>query len=790
MGGPKKTDASRCNHECKDHLHDHVKGRKHIASYPADPRQRVGNGQRSPTPYKDLQTTPNLTGTYFEDQGRYRLFINHVGGHLECLLTLVSNNRVYTKDARRGKPESMRDTRLPDAWGPLQGGRARPPIAFRFSGEAHGSQYVLEVPPWLLRKATKSDPSDAPSILVGMLEPDASGDRMDVSFEKSFAAAWPEHKDGATATLTRANRSPVMLERYLDQPWVPFEMRTTMWFPRTPQQDAGMAAHALAVEHKTISVNAHYQRVPSGGRAVNLINLVLEGQAIAQGTVEHNERIIIKNVVRSIDVLMGKVFSDPLHVAPKDGGLSIDDQAALAPIVTSRLAARGLDNATLLSSLVRLVDDANLGRDGTPNLIKHLGIGDRGWGRHQYRVRLKAFKITDFSDKNTKQTADTVKKSVKALLKQMKGKTIGVVQRLKKYFPLTYLYGDVIVEYTGESQWHGKNKTELEETPWRATYTVMLAGIKLSQGSGDGAAIDWDTKCWVAGGRPLTPDEVAGSAALLKANVLAGIGGIGTLGNEAATLFLYGSGNRGAIAAEFAGTLDTGKKAFKIGAESLVGWCSLNLSANSQILPPSDEHPSTAAFKDYWEDGVGSLTVHFATNGARLPKVEDKERDELDRKGGLDIHEAIRVFAACELPLLMDPNARVDVVGHADRPHGEQPNKDLSFARARSVAANLRGLLGDRLDFGMNVGEKQVVMGRLLPLGLGEKLASKAGMPDDVSAQEFRRVDVTVSIPPANEAGMGTDDLRRRLLGEDGKQPVDSTVRISFHTGADPAAVD
>jgi len=152
-----------------------------------------------------------------------------------------------------------------------------------------------------------------------------------------------------------------------------------------------------------------------------------------------------------------------------------------------------------------------------------------------------------------------------------------------------------------------------------------------------------------------------------------------------------------------------------------------------------------------------------------LPVPTSEEREKMDREGRLDIREALNIFAACELPLLQDPTARIEIVGHADRPHDEKSNLALSTNRAYSVRNYLHGILGNRLTF--RLGYHQLDPDRLIVEGKGETEAKKAGTDDDVSDQRFRRVDLRVAVqdPTAAEPEDEFRDvvLDLKILGAD-----------------------
>lgn len=748
MVDPKAKKNRRCDHECKDHRHDAVPGRKHIPSHPADPRQRVGNAQREPSPYVDLQSKPNITGTYFGGGGRYRLFINHVGGHIECLLTLVTRQLKYQAKGRKNKPASGRDPRLPDVWGPLQGDRNPPPLAFRFSGEANdGGQFLLEVPPWMLRKAGALDPDGQLSIFIGTLDP-RSNEALDLVFDPGFVDAWPEHQEAATSQAFRANPDPVLLERYLDQPWVSNDVRSSLWFTRTPLQRDAIPGFAARILTHTVNVNDNFIIQKKGGKPKTLVELVEAAMALGYGSdigsqIDNHRR---NNIVTSIDRLVGDVFEGPLGVPFALGGLALDDLEELRPLVLDHLANTGVaGKTTLLSGLARTVDDSSKFKTTTDYLSKYLGIEKRGWGKHEYRVRVDLFQITDFNDEAKKKTAEGTKKAIEELLKKLES-SFERLKTLKRFSPISTLVGTAVVEYTGKSVWHGKDGPEdYGESGWRGDYTLVLVGLQHSRGMGDGTKVEWEATGWAWGGRPLNVDEVEGAATLIQTELFAGSGMGDTDGETGVVLTLLGDGGRGSVSFEFAGTLEKGKRGFRAGLKAMWGYFDLQVGFGSQITVPKNmEAKEVEPFKCYWKDSLGEISVHFPTNGAMLPVPTPEEREEMDRQGRLDIREALNIFAACELPLLQDPNARIEIIGHADRPDATKRNEDLSENRAYSVLHYLHGILGHRLTYGLSY--EEIAGYRLVVEGRGETEAQRDQDDDTKSDPKFRRVDLRVVI--------------------------------------------
>src|SRR5690606_13847134 len=96
-----------------------------------------------------------------------------------------------------------------------------------------------------------------------------------------------------------------------------------------------------------------------------------------------------------------------------------------------------------------------------------------------------------------------------------------------------------------------------------------------------------------------------------------------------------------------------------------------------------------------------SLAVHFPTNGARLPVPTEEELELMEQEGLLAVKDALNAFAACELPLFMNPFTEITLDGYADPPDEPGRNLELSVNRARSVLNYLESILGDVFTFGV-----------------------------------------------------------------------------------------
>jgi hypothetical protein len=464
--------------ECKVADHDDIEGRDLLKSTPADPKQKVGNGDRTPEPYVNRRVEPDLTGFYFEAFGRYRLLVNHVGGHLECLLTLVSIDSQYTLPFQKA---GQRDKRLPKRWGPISTGQHPPPIAFRFSGQSLGDgQYLLTVQPWMLRDT--SHPTNM--IGVGILRV-ASFGIIGVEFEDDFLRAWPEHRDAKSCQLNRTDTRPVLLDRYLDLESVPFAFRSQLWFPLTHIQQGALSDHAKQVSRMAVRVDDDFKVVRSGGRKLTLVELIRAADGISRGANEYR----IKHIALAIDRLVRDTFLAPVTVKVEDGGITLDDVDLLGQPMFDELARLEIEpGRSALVSIQRILDDAHLLDADVPALGKHLGLGKRGWGRHRYEIEFEGLDVvdvggeTDIDRTKRKRKYKALKKILKSILKKSENRVVKALLAVMKTLPSAWVVGHATIRYTGVSEWNSPDDGgRLKETPSEAVFGVLMAGVGLSE---------------------------------------------------------------------------------------------------------------------------------------------------------------------------------------------------------------------------------------------------------------------------------------------------------------------
>jgi hypothetical protein len=776
------------------------------SSGPADPRQRVRNDRRDAEPYRDLRVEPNLTGTWFERRGRYRLFINHVGGHLECLLTLVVEGYGYHKQTK----SLAADERLPLDWG-ISGycktppGHKYDPIAFRFAGDWSSTVYMLTVPVWLGDRPHEPSPESIDTHDLGFLAPRASGDQLDVDFLGWFVARWPEAKevfrvkqpgDGEAppnlrTVAERVSTQPVLLDRYLARPSVPYEVRTHYWFPMTPKQRAGLPELAKQIRYETVRVDPELDYRPlkqgPGGRVMDVYDLLQVGRSLG---IRHDDTHARNNIVTAIDRIVGGVFERAASKPPHEGGLGADELVHLRPYVLRFLDGWCLaptedqGRQTLATALQRLVDRASYHGAEYSHLEKHLGISPRGWRGFGFEVEVTAFEAPLFDDGASKDAYETGRKVFDRLQEKLEEeakkrfKKFGKFKTITKYLPVTYLVGHVRVKYLGVVE---GNAGGPQEEPWEAWYGFALGGVSVSKGAGDAqqeVKMSGTTVLWA--GTPPVKEDLEGVLQYLEGDLFAGIG-LGADEDEdedrlvknpslvvsKSMLTFYGGKQSPAVSFTFGATLSGGISGGEAGVQGLVGTAWLLDGEEGRLVLEPKEEKEEKEFESYWQDHVPSLAVHFPINGARLPVPTEAERRRMQEQGTISVKEALDAFAACELPLMAHPAARIVIDGYADAPGDEKKNLQLSLNRARSVYHYLESILGERFMGGAPSIDPEATA-RVILTGHGEPPKGQEMKPGtkEVFDPKERRTDIKISLSMGK---VGTEDSLEWQLRRVGK---------------------
>lgn len=754
-----------------------VAGKEVIAGHPADPRQRVRNDRRTPEPFKDLRIKPDLTGTYVERRGRFRLLLNHVGGHLECLLTLVVDANTYHSP----KKSLDEDIRLPFDWGiagyntsVLRPSR-RPPITFRFSADFDKATqtYLLYVPVWL---GDVVMPIEKMEVLpdLGFMEVRADGEELDITFVPAFVQSWPEveasfsGEDLSRDLTTRAIRDdgqPALLERYLGRSSVPYEARTHYWFGLTPTQRENIVPLARELYRIRVRVFKDREFLPSQsdeGTLVTLYDLMMEARTLGVGAGVSVRRA---NIVQSVDNIIKELVSIAFSTPVRGGGIRGDEEEHLRVQVLRLLDGWRLeatDEHPERSIAVVLQDtlDRNSGRENTRTIESFLKIKPGGWRKFRYEVKVTLFQMFDFEEDATKDAYKEAKKVLKKVLKSLAGKANGIIGKASKYLPVSHILGHMEVRFVGVVE--GADD-DADIGTWTAEYGIAMAGAKFSKSAGKGGAsfkLEGAAELW--GSRPARPEDLDGIATYAEGAAVAAIdSGLSDgkfsqkIGDGKSLLTLFGDFSEQAIGFVFEDSIGAKSRGGGISIRALTGTAWLLDSKDQGIYLEPKDRTEEGSFHDYWQDRVPSLAVHFPINGARLGVPTREELERMHERRQLSVKEALNAFAASELPLIANPLATITLDGFADAPGRVEDNEVLSLNRAKSVYQYLDSIMGSHFSIGMDMDEA-IDLGRASINGKGEPERRGGEKVDPREKEEFdpaeRRVDVAVGTKVGNGA--------------------------------------
>lgn len=765
-------------------------------SGPTDPRQRVRNDRRDPEPYRDLRVKPNLTGTWFERRGRYRLFINHVGGHLECLLTLVVKESGYHMERK----SLAKDERLPFDWG-IPGYLGRPPkrkldpIAFRFAGDWVSNVYMLTVPVWLSEQRLEVSAGSVGTHDLGQLTPRAGGDELDVDLLGWFVRRWPDAKElfdledsgegespaNLRTVARRESSQPVLLDRYLARPSVPYHVRTHYWFPLTPKQRKNLPKLAATIRYEQVFVDpdANYRPVAKGqgGKAMDIYDLLAAGRALGMG---HDYTHARNNIVTAVDEIVSRVFERAYSTPPHEGGLGIDELVHLRPHVLRFLddwcLAPSEDHGrqTLATALQRLVDRASWDKAEYSHLEKYLGITSRGWRGFEYEVEVTAYEVMEFDEESTQKSYETGKEVFDKLREQVEKQAKKHLPKLSKFkavaklLPLSYLVGHVRVKFVRVVEGDAGGP---QDDPWEAYYGFALGGISMSKSAGSaGQSVKMSGTTVVRASTPPMKEELEGVLQYVEGSLFGGIGlggddedkGVENPGMvlTKSMLTFYGGKQAPAVSFVFGAKLTDGLGGGEVGAQGLFGWTWLLDGGESRIAIEPKGAQEEQDFQSYWQDHVPSLAVHFPINGARLPVPTEAEQARMDEEGKISVKEALDAFAACELPLIAHPAARIEIDGYADAPGKKKYNQTLSEHRAESIFNYFESIMGEHYTKGLSAFDL-ALSGRIRLKGHGEPPKSDTATLEKFDPAE-RRSDIKISLATDDEGAESSIEWKLR----------------------------
>jgi flagellar motor protein MotB len=496
----------------------------------------------------------------------------------------------------------------------------------------------------------------------------------------------------------------------------------------------------------------------------------------------HNS-LTLSNIVTAIDEIVRRVFERARDTPPHEGGLGIDELVHLRPYVLRFLADWRLPATedhgaqTLTTALQRLVDRASWQYADCSHLEKYLGISSRGWRGFEYEVEVTAYEVMEFDDESTQKAYETGKEVFDKLREQVEKQAKKHLPKLSKFkaitklLPLSYLVGHIRVKLVRVVEGDAGGP---QDEPWEAYYGFALGGISMSKSAGSaGQSVKMSGTTIVRAATPPMKEELEGVLQYLEGSLYGGIGLGGDDEDEdvknpgmvltKSMLTFYGGKQAPAVDFLFGAKLTDGLGGGEVGAQGLLGWTWLLDGGESRIAIEPKGAKEEEDFQSYWQDHVPSLAVHFPINGARLPVPTEAERARMDEEGKISVKEALDAFAACELPLIAHPAARIEIDGYADAPGRPDKNLELSENRARSIFNYLRNILGEHFAEEPPF-PRSGTMGRIKMGGHGEpsKGASEETDAGEVFDPAERRADIKIALGMGSMGTEGSTEWRLR----------------------------
>lgn len=416
---------------------------------------------------------------------------------------------------------------------------------------------------------------------------------------------------------------------------------------------------------------------------------------------------------------------------------------------------------SLLTMLLRALE-RNSQHESYPAIEKYLGLRDRGWRKHQFTMSMEVFRLLDLENKQLQALFDEVLKKVKkeladkikeilekAIEQQSKSTTLKRIHRAFKRFPLKTLIGFLTIKYEGVVERYDDGRTPLpiKDEPREATYLVLLGGFGLSRSVGDPISMKWKGTAHPWGSSASLPEELEGILQVSQADLFAGYtvkpykgeAKKASAGGKVTVVTVFGTKHHQQQGVRFFLYDDeVGAKMKSFGIDAGFG-----MGASLTVL--------------------GGPMYLLTAKGAKLIVPTPEEEVKIRQEKRLVTRDALAAFAAYELPLLLNPYAVVEAIGHADMPDTEERNRKLAEHRALSVLHLLASFLSQKFLRGRSLEDlrsERLVRWR----GEGESEQQKKGQTKEYDPR-FRRVDLSVSLDdPSHEQASSiaeTYEIRR-----------------------------
>lgn len=642
-----KPNPKRNRHEQKPDQQAGFKG-GHVPSSRAHPKARVGNAEREVWPRVDMREKPRLTGQWRDLEGRFHLFINQAGTHLELLLALVPNGPIRKPGTLPDSDRIMRNV-------------------LRLGGDIDlNERWIYH----LYAERPQGSP-DAKDLVCGKLY--LLGKQLQLEFTAS-AAVVAEIAGTSWRAIERLNSlsgSKVMqfgdvanfFERHLCADWMPVETRTQLWFPPTPQQ---LTKVGDTIFDARVSLNSENYRLND---KANLAPFGYIDLIIAYFANQSDEEIAApqravrrENIGLALDKVVWTAHANALQLPPEQGGIDEYQDPmwtvkTLEALEKKHVVVVGEKSRSLLQ-ITQVVLQGLAADTPLPSFARLLHL-QRTENGDTYNIGLE-LEVIEWGDSDAQRKAEK-------LLEKLPGKAI---RRMRRWIPRGGLIGKARIDKLGPFG-------------FSAEYAVALSGFKLSRGAAP-SQFSADGVAKHVYGQPWLPEQIEGSAMFAQGTFSAFDESEGTAAGLA-YLACYGSGagkplsplnfNCSGFSKLFADETGVEGSAIRYrGQLVFIG----ELPDKFEVDGPSEK---AEAFKWGFDPSTGP-TLHFPINGAG---IEAAGATLLD------------IFAACELAVLSQPGLEMTLTGSADQPDQDSKNMILSRNRAMSVYNYLKNILEDEL---------------------------------------------------------------------------------------------
>lgn len=538
--------------------HDRLQGRNPPSSCLAAPIMRVRDDCAKLTTYPDLTFQPDLTGLWEDTEGRFHLFLNQAGPHIEGLLVLVRSEqeagpfKIGKKDAPRPDGRAaFKDTRLEK-------------LCIRILADI-----IPDSGAWELFAREGEPPHEEKPI--GTLEPLSPTGLLKVEVSNPDTGE-PAEFFGATAF--QVNDAPMLLDRYVGHECFPPEFRTALWFPLTDKQRKHLAETPLALRTKM-----KFFEIP-GVTHATLQEMLLEYFRLEEDSSDLELGLKRGELLKDIDQHISNVITANQSRPATEGGVmqsqELEQSASARRALTVPRMPVGETDMSLRDALQVALERAP--RRELRSISRYLGMSQEH--AQKYEAVLEVV------------TGETFLAPLNKILKKW----------TRGFAEIAVLIGDLQIKKT---------------TPptWERTFTISLHGALLGKSFGKqfaekGTGSATKAATWF-------PKQLVGRCMFMDVSVG---GSVGTGHSAGATqLALWGSGPGrpgGALTLDFSdGFGDLFGVGGGLGLRELVGQVWLKEGEEVSGILPSTDPPEP---ENYTVEFARKLSHHYSINNSKL----------------------------------------------------------------------------------------------------------------------------------------------------------------------------